>query len=148
MIEQVKIKKLIQSAVIPEYATGGSACFDLVAVSVEWNQEYGFLEYGTGLSFQVPNGYKGSIVPRSSISKYDLMLTNHRGIIDEDYTGEIKFRFKITGNKDIQEARVYNIGDRIGQMEFEKVYKVASFIEVDSLEETDRGDGGFGSSGR
>lgn len=144
----VKVKKLHPDAVIPKYAYGGDACFDLVAVSRTWNEHYGFWEYGTGLAFEVPKGYKGSIVPRSSISKYDLVLCNSRGIIDEKYRGEISFRFKVVGNVPPLEANIYNIGDRIGQMEFEKVNRVEEFIVVDDLEKTERNDGGYGSSGR
>lgn len=98
------------------------------------------LVYHTGVYVSIPKGYVGLIFPRSSIYKKDLLLHNSVGVIDSGYTGEIKFIFMPTGWKE------YEIGDRIGQIIFMKLPEV-QLEYVDSLEETARGEGGFGSTG-
>lgn len=140
----LKIKKLDPAATIPTFATKGSAGLDLTAVSQEYTNSYGdFADilYGTGLSFEIPSGYVGLIYPRSSIYKYHQYLTNSVGVLDSDYRGEVKFRFKAYG------YNTYEIGDRIGQL---VIMKIPSFeiMEVDELSETVRGVGGFGSTGK
>lgn len=77
---EVKIKKLIPESVIPTYAKPGDAGMDLTAVSMETKGKY--IEYGTGLSLEIPEGYVGLIFPRSSISKTVLGLSNAVGVID------------------------------------------------------------------
>lgn len=172
---KVKIKKLCENAVIPSYAKPGDAGMDLVATSRMFDK-YGNVEYGTGLAMEIPEGYVGLIFPRSSICKQDLSLSNAVGVIDSSYRGEIKFKFKptlaymnfgtannmhgigYTSNTfdfvgiagDIQKdsiiASMYEIGDRIGQIII-MPYPNISFEEVDELSSTDRGEGGFGSTG-
>jgi dUTP pyrophosphatase len=80
----VKIKKLHPGAVIPSYAKTGDAGLDLVATSRTFTNEdgYGYVEYGTGLSLEIPEGYYGAVVPRSSISKTGMFLANSPGTID------------------------------------------------------------------
>jgi dUTP pyrophosphatase len=90
---KLKIKKLDEGAVIPSYAKAGDACFDLTAVSVSAANDY--IEYGTGLAMEIPEGYVGLIFPRSSVTNKDLMLKNSVGVIDSGYRGEIKFRFNV-----------------------------------------------------
>ena len=87
---KLKFKKLNQNAVSPTYAHETDACFDLVATSKTTTSK--FIEYGTGLAFEIPKGYVGLIFPRSSITNKDLMLKNSVGVIDADYRGEVKFR--------------------------------------------------------
>ena len=77
----VKIKKLLSNAVIPQYSKPGDAGMDLIATSVDYSNEY-YVEYGTGLAIEIPEGYVGYVFPRSSNSKYDLQLCNSVGIID------------------------------------------------------------------
>jgi dUTP pyrophosphatase len=77
---EVKIKKLHPDAVIPTYAKAGDAGIDLVAVKINITNEY--IEYETGLAIEIPEGYFGAILPRSSNSKKDLLLCNSVGIID------------------------------------------------------------------
>ena len=91
---KVKIKKLDNAAVIPSYATNGDAGLDLTAVSCQIDQSGLFIEYGTGLAVEIPEGYVGLLFPRSSVSKTTLILANHVGVVDSGYRGEIKFRFK------------------------------------------------------
>ena len=140
---EVNIKKLNESAVIPTYAKQGDAGLDLTAVSMDVidNKGSGYIEYGTGLAIEIPEGYVGLIYPRSSISKTGLILSNSVGVIDSGYRGEIKFRFKW-----VKDTDRYNIGDRIGQLVV-MPYPQVTLIEKEELVETDRGDGGFGSTG-
>lgn len=147
----IKIKKLVENAVIPKYAHSTDAGLDLNATSIEYD-EYGNIVYHTGLAFEIPKGYVGLIFPRSSISKYDLRLTNCVGVIDSGYRGEIMFKYepKIVQIKDSTKkiiGEIYQIGDRIGQLII-MPYPSIELVEVDELSDSDRGNGGFGSSGR
>jgi dUTP pyrophosphatase len=139
---QVKIKKLHNNAVIPQYAKAGDAGMDLVATEVI--DGYGFsVTYGTGLAMEIPEGYVGLVFPRSSIRKYDLSLTNCVGVIDSGYRGEIQATFRKEAG--IPSKR-YEVGDKIAQMII-LPYPSIQFIETDELSDTDRGAGGFGSTG-
>ena len=150
---EVKIKKLHKDAVIPKYETVGSVGMDLTAVSKRYEGEN--VVYGTGIAVQIPSGYYADLRPRSSISKYDLVLANSIGTIDSDYTGELIFKFKKVHNLfpcvdgdarfSSEKPKQYEIGNRIGQIVILPYPKV-SFIEVDDLSETERGTGGFGST--
>ena len=93
----VRVKKLKNEAVVPSYAKEGDAGLDLVAVdkNIETDGESEYVEYGTGLAFEIPAGYVGLLFPRSSISNKDLILSNSVGVIDSGYRGEVKFRFKV-----------------------------------------------------
>lgn len=162
---QVKIKKLHKDAVIPTYSKQGDAGVDLTAVTASYD-DHGNICYDTGLAFEIPEGYVGLIFPRSSLSKQDLLLTNHVGVIDSGYRGSVSFKFKYTkpsynlnedfeGLDDDKHWRVklshnthkeYKVGDRIGQIIIVP-YPQVSFVEVDDLSDTERGTGGFGSSG-
>ena len=151
---EVKIKKLHKDAVIPKYETAGSAGMDLTATSKKYD-EYGNVVFGTGLAIQIPDGYYADLRPRSSISKYDLVLANSVGTIDSDYRGELILKFKPTLRKstwnngvyETDEVKEYEIGDRIAQLVILPYPKV-SFIEVDNLSDTERGTGGFGSTNK
>lgn len=90
---KIKIKKLSSDAVMPTKAHPTDAGFDLVATSRNID-DYGNLVYGTGLAFEIPEGYVGFLFPRSSISKKNLILTNSVGVLDCHYPGEVTFKFK------------------------------------------------------
>ena len=139
----VKIKKLNDSAVIPQYSTEGSTAMDVTAISerIEVTPDYGYIEYGTGLAFEIPKEYYMDIRPRSSISNTGMILANSPGTLDSDYKGELRLRFKW-----IKGTKKYNIGDRIGQIMI-LPYPTIEFEEVEELSTTERGDGGFGSTG-
>jgi dUTP pyrophosphatase len=156
---QVKIKKLHPNAVIPQYAKNGDAGMDLTAVSKHYD-EYGNTVYGTGLALEIPEGYFGLLVPRSSNAKTDLRLTNSSGILDSGYRGEVMFKYrndnysrmsenmKINLNVgDIAFSNEYGIGERIGQIII-LPYPQIEFKEVDELSETERGSGSYGSTGK
>ena len=139
---QIKIKKLHNNAVIPQYAKAGDAGMDLVATEVV--DGYGFsVTYGTGLAMEIPEGYVGLVFPRSSIRKYDISLTNCVGVIDSGYRGEIQATFRKEAG--IPSKR-YEVGDKIAQMII-LPYPAIEFMEVEELSNTERGTGGFGSTG-
>lgn len=149
---KVKFKKLHPDAKIPAYSKPGDAGMDLTAISREWKYASGggYYEYGTGLAIEIPEGYVGLIFPRSSQSNVNQLLTNHVGVIDSNYRGEIKFRFKPVYQfvRELNENfDVYEIGHRIGQLII-LPYPQIEPVEVDELSETERGENGFGSSGR
>jgi dUTP pyrophosphatase len=141
---QVKIKKLHVDAVIPAYSKPGDAGMDLTAVTATQDQ-YGNVVYGIGLAFEIPEGHVGLLFPRSSNSKTDLYLTNHVGVVDSGYRGEIMFKFRPVNG--LLNAKVFQVGDRVGQIMI-LPYPSIEFDEVDELTNSERGDGGFGSTGK
>ena len=143
----IKIKKLSELAVIPAYGKPGDAGMDLTATSLTID-EFGNYEYGTDLAIKIPDGHVGLIFPRSSICKVTQSLTNSVGVIDSQYIGEIKFKFKPTMKVPIEKKSksMYEVGERIGQLIIMPYPKI-EFEEVDELPTTERGDGGFGSTG-
>lgn len=140
---QVAIKRLHSNAVIPSYAKPGDAGLDLTATSIISNTTTE-VTYGTGLALEIPTDYVGLIFPRSSIRKYDLQLSNSVGVIDSGYRGEIQFTFNKTQGLD---SVKYRVGDRIGQLII-LPYPQIQLIEEANLSNTERGEGGFGSSGQ
>ena len=161
---KVKIKKLNENAVIPTYSKDGDAGMDLVATSKSLDKE-GNVVYGTGLAFEIPKGYVGLIFPRSSNAKQQLLLSNSIGVIDSGYRGEVMLKFKISASsfslKSLfklifnQDAKItiinnvkksYNVGERIGQIII-LPYPQIDFEEAEELSETERGNGGYGSTG-
>lgn len=153
---QVNIKRLHKDAVIPSYAKNGDAGMDLTAISKSYD-ENGNVVYGTGLAFEIPKGYVGYIFPRSSNAKKDLILSNSVGVIDSGYRGEVIFKFKPLSYKgETEEGKYelsidhvidYGVGDRIGQIIIMPIPHI-EFNEVDTLEDSERGKDGFGSSGQ
>jgi dUTP pyrophosphatase len=140
---RVKIKKLKPEAVIPSYAKLGDAGMDLTATEIIKDEAFQ-ITYGTGIALEIPLGYVGLIFPRSSIRNYQLSLSNCVGVIDSEYRGEIQFTFNKTGGVP---SKKYEIGDRIGQIMILS-YPEIKFVEVSSLSSTERGEEGFGSSGK
>ena len=141
---QVKIKRLVSNAVIPQYARPGDAGLDLVATNITYNEQDNFIKYHTGIAMEIPEGYVGLVYPRSSLSKKHSYLCNHVGVIDSGYRGEITVCFRNTIAD--PDYRPYIIGDRIAQIIIVPYPKI-QFIEVNNLSSTQRGDGGYGSTG-
>lgn len=163
---EIRFKKLVPEAKTPFKAIDVDAGFDLFATAI--NETPDFIEYLTGIAIEIPEGYVGLVFPRSSVTKYDLMLKNSTGIIDSSYRGEIRCRFAkvvsemirkyklkdfFNGDKygiDIgllnRELKRYEVGDRVAQVVFMKLPKI-TLIEAKELSDTERGDGGFGSTG-
>lgn len=143
----VKVKKLNLKAVVPSYGSEQAAGMDLTAISehIVVDGSVAYTEYGTGLAFEIPEGFVGLLFPRSSISSAtSLVLANSVGVIDSDYRGEVKFRFK---NVMFGAGKKYKIGDRIGQLVIMPYPKI-KLEEVEDLEDTVRGTGGYGSTGK
>lgn len=139
-----KLKKTNDLAVVPEYKTSGSSGMDLSSVEEITLQPFERKLVATGLSIQLEEGYEAQIRPRSGTSiKHGITLVNCVGTIDSDYTGQI---FVPLINLS-QEPYTIKVGDRIAQMVIAQ-YVRAEAILVDELDKTERGEGGFGSTGR
>ena len=147
---KVKLKKLEERAVVPSYAKKGDAGLDFTAVEIS-RDNVGNITYHTGLAVEIPQGYVGLLFPRSSICKKQQFLTNSVGVIDSGYRGEIMAKFKpVMGSYEtileLFESNEYEIGDRIVQLVIIK-HETPEIIEVEELSDTERGYGGFGSTG-
>lgn len=162
---QVKFKKLNKKAVIPTKAHPTDAGFDMVAVTKTVTDKY--IEYDTGIATAIPEGHCGLIFANSRVSKYDLDLANAVGIIDSHFRSSIRFRYKYTTQpskgiltdktkyfglvKNVEFIEIpfhpkeFNVGDVVGQLIIIPIPDV-EFVEVEELDETDRGEGGFGST--
>ena len=150
----VKVKRLSDTAILPTYGSDKAACIDLYAdlyrgdfqdtprtVAIPPNST---VKIGTGFSFQPPEGYCGLIFARSGMAtKYGLAPANKVGVCDEDYTGE----YIVALHNDSSFVQYVKHGERIAQLMFIP-YEQANLIEVNELDETKRGDGGFGSTGK
>lgn len=139
---KVHIKKLSENAVIPSYAKPGDAGMDLTVTRIINKYDDTKVTYGFGLALEIPEGFLGLVFPRSSVKNYSIMLSNSVGVIDSEYRGEVMATFNKLGNGDI-----YQIGDRAAQLII-LPYPSIEFEEVDNLSDTERGTGGFGSSGK
>lgn len=139
---QVRFKKLDPKAVIPSYAKPGDAGLDLVATSKEFDVEKEKLVFGTGLAIEIPEGHVGLLFPRSSIVKTLLTMANSVGVIDSGYRGEVKVVF----DPGSRPKKNYEVGDRVAQLIIMPFPKVEP-VEAADLSDTDRGSGGFGSTG-
>ena len=143
---EIKYKRLSEKAVAPVRAHKHDAGFDLTVtrITTELN-ECGqlLLVYHTDLAFEIPDGYYGQLMTRSSICKKSLRLTTSSSVIDSNYRGEITAKFVAT--TDVVPA-VYREGERFAQLLILPVPEV-EFVESDTLSESERGTEGFGSTG-
>ena len=144
-IKNVKIKKLNEEAKIPTYGTDYAAGADLYALTEDivtiMPGETKLIK--TGISMEIPTGYAGLIYARSGLaSKKGLAPANKVGVVDSDYRGEIMVALH---NHSTEERQIEN-GERIAQFVITPYLK-ACFEEVDSLDDTERGENGFGSTG-
>ena len=134
---QIKYKKLHPKAAVPFKATDGAAGFDLTAVTRQGNV------FGTGLAFDIPVGYVLLIYSRSGHGfKESTRLSNCVGVIDSDYTGEVKVALR----RDDGGPLTVQVGYRVAQGVLMRLPKV-TFTETQELKETERGKNGFGSTG-
>ena len=151
---EVKIKRLSTDSVIPRYAKDGDAGLDLVAVSMHYDKN-GCVVYGTGLAFEIPKGYVGLIFPRSSVSKCAISMANCVGVVDSGFRGEVTVKFRPIDSFEYgltKESRKnfkfwYEVGERVAQLII-MPYPHIDFVETDVLYETERGEGGYGSTGK
>ena len=153
---KVKIKKLHPNAVVPQYAKSGDGGMDLVATSILSNTTFD-ITYGLGVALEIPEGFVGLIFPRSSVRKTGLDLSNAVGVVDSGYRGELQATFnKVFGgdrfydetkNTEDTSNNFYKIGDRIAQIMIIP-HPPIEFMEVNELSDSERGEGGFGSTGK
>ena len=138
----IKFKKLTEDATTPSKAHESDAGFDLTATYVEEDMARNILTYHTGIAVELPKNSLALLCPRSSIYKYQLQMANGIGVIDEGYHGELIFKFRIVQPHFTR----YKPGDKIGQLVVVKRPEI-DFVLVGELGESDRGEGGFGSTG-
>jgi dUTP pyrophosphatase len=143
---KVKIKKLSPEAIIPTYAKQGDAGMDMVATKII-NETLDSITYGTDIAIEIPEGFVGLVFPRSSIRKTHLHLSNSVGVIDSGYRGEIQATFKKVQGISNNALDNYKVGDRIMQIMIIP-HPPIQFEEVEELNNTERGEGGFGSTGK
>jgi dUTP pyrophosphatase len=153
---KVRIKKINPLAQIPTYAKDGDAGMDVIATSIISDTPTQ-ITYGLGIALEIPNGFVGLVFPRSSSRKTGLQLSNSVGVIDSGYRGELQATFnKLFGGeamydemkvKEIQPNDFYKVGDRVAQIMIIP-YPPIEFDEVNELSDTERGEGGFGSTGK
>lgn len=140
----IKIKKLHPDAVIPTYATNGAACFDLHSIWECFIRHENSVPIPIGLAFEIPVGHVMLIFSRSGHGfAHNVRLSNCVGVIDSDYRGEVMVKLHKDESGSPMEVRK---GDRIAQAMIIPIKQV-DFSVVDELSETDRGEGGFGSTG-
>jgi dUTP pyrophosphatase len=163
---KVKFKKLHPDAKLPERADELCGGWDVICTEII-QESNDFVICKLGFALEIPAGYKVTLVPRSSFTKYKWILQNSPGLGDASYVGEYQYRFRalpkytFLHRNDIADVICrnnykgfdleypdfpYQVGDRIGQIYLEEVIPI-EFEEVEELSETVRGTGGFGSSG-
>ena len=142
----IPIIRLIEDAIIPVYAKSGDAGADLVsAESVVLEPGGGRALVSTGVAIAIPEGFAGFVQPRSGLAiKHGVTCLNTPGLIDSGYRGELKV---ILINTDPSESFQVSKGERIAQLVIQKVEE-CNFQEVQELPDSERGETGFGSSGR
>lgn len=151
---KVKFKKLHPDARTPIRATDGAVGWDLYMKEGEcltWPEVY-FVKIKTGIAVEIPQGYVGLLFPRSSCYKNMQQLANSVGVIDSDYRGEICFIYRVIDIEKVKDNKeadkmVFQQGDRIGQLVIVPCPDV-ELVEVEELSQTERGSGGFGSTGK
>jgi len=141
----INIKKIHPKAIIPKMSTKDAACFDLYCCE-DFSLSNGYFHQAkTGLVLEIPNGYHVAIYPRSGMAKRGIIIPNSPGIIDSDYRGEIMV--SLYGLFMKGRVEIFQLGSRVAQCRLIKNEPV-SFNVVNKLSTTDRGAGGFGSSGK
>jgi len=156
----IKIK-LFEGGKMPVKTTEGAAAYDCYARTCECydirelrpngdlpdeayeSDDFTHQKCYLGFAIELPKGYCAKIIPRSSVVKTNLRLANSVGLIDSDYRGEVSAVFDILEEGD----GIYNTNDRVCQMLIEKV-EPTTLVEVEELSDTERGNGGYGSTGR
>lgn len=140
---EIKIKRLYEDSIIPTRGSEYAAGYDLYAHEGATIKPHETAKIGTGVAIQPPKDTFGAVFARSGLAtKQGLRPANCVGVCDYDYTGE----YIVALHNDSNEERTIEAGERIGQVVFIPYINV-SFVEVDKLEETERGDSGFGSTG-
>lgn len=141
LLRQLKIKKLNHKAKLPVKGSPHSAGYDLCALEECVVKSKDKMLVSTGLSMAIPDGYYGRVAPRSGLACKNFIDVG-AGVVDSDYRGEVKVLLFNFSNEDF----LIKEGDRIAQLIVEKI-GLTELVEVENLEETERNEGGFGSTG-
>ena len=139
----IKFKKLNKNASAPRQGSGGAAAFDLTATRIETDYKAQTVTIHSDIAVEIPAGHVGLLFPRSSVCKTALRLTNCVGVIDSDYRGEVTAVFDYTTRM----GKIYEVGDRFAQLMIVALPHVV-WHESKTLTQTERGIGGYGSTGR
>jgi dUTP pyrophosphatase len=139
----VKVKKLDPNAVVPSYSKVGDAGMDLTITKEIENTSFS-VSYGFGIAMEIPKGFVGLVFPRSSVRNQELVLSNCVGVIDSGYRGELQATFKKTNGLDSLKYKVGERGAQIIILPYPQVF----MTEVPELSDSERGEGGFGSTGK
>lgn len=143
----MNIKLLNENAIVPFYASAGAACFDISTDGQIHYDEYGNADCGTGLAFEIPADHVMLVFSRSGHGfKYDISLSNSVGVIDSDYRGEVRVKLRADSTAGQELLDNLQKGDRVAQAMLLPVTRVTLNV-VETLTETERGTGGFGSTG-
>jgi len=148
-VKKIKIKRLTPESVIPKKANSEDAGYDIVAIDDGTLSDDGtYIQYKTGIAIEPPYGYHTELFPRSSISKYDLVLANSIGLVDFGYRNELLCRFKIVlPYLKNRQPILYKKGDKICQLVIRQTVDM-EIEEVSELGSSERNMNGFGSSGK
>ena len=139
---KVKIKELYTDVKLPIKGSSHAACYDVYANNMIHMND-GKMKVGLGFATEIPEGWKGVIVPRSNLTKHRWVMNNSIGVIDSDYRGEWMVIFT---SIDYNTSFPYQIGDRVAQIYFDRVEEV-ELSKVAEIASSDRGEGSFGSTG-
>jgi dUTP pyrophosphatase len=148
---KVKIKKLYTDVKLPIKGSLHAACYDVYAHSINVGPS-GKVVIGLGFATEIPEGWKGIIVPRSNLVKHQWVMNNSIGVIDSDYRGEWMIILTHISNNSAYPVTLlgstfpYKVGERVAQIYFDKVEEV-ELSEVAEIASSDRGEGSFGSTG-
>ena len=141
---RVEVQRLDRQLPLPAYARDGDAGLDLYAAETLTLEAGERAAVGTGIAVAIPRGFAGFVLPRSGLAlRHGLSLVNTPGLIDSGYRGEIRV---VLINHDRGARVTISRGERIAQLVIQRV-ETAELVEVDTLPETSRGSGGFGSTG-
>lgn len=149
---EVKVYRDDKSQPLPHYGKDGDACMDVHATKIEWDKEKARWICHTGLHFELPKDYEMELRPRSSNTKFRVAMLNSPATLDEGYRGELLVIFTCV-DKDAHPSNYrfpYSIGDRVCQLLVRRRERIV-WNEVDSikrLSDSERGEGGFGSTGK
>lgn len=145
---KVKVWREDETVKLPTYAKSGDACMDVYVRSVE-KKDDGRIVYHTGLHFALPEDYEMEIRPRSSATKTTIIMQNAPGTLDEGYRGELMLVHR-TISKPYDSVAEYSVGDRVAQILIRRRERIVwdEVKTLNELGETERGEGGFGSTNK
>lgn len=143
---EVRIK-IVDGGTVPQKAHDTDAGFDCYARTCEVLTETMQVRYNLGFSIEIPEGHVGLVFPRRSVCRQDLQLSNSVGVIYSGYSGEVSAVFNLVAIRGEFDVKIYKTGDRVAQLIIIP-YPEVQLVESDTLSETERGKGGYGSTER